>query len=292
MRRSAASRRQRRWRCRACTRCSRSMISRRSCASAACCAIPIPARRSTRPGRSRSPTAKSRYVGEPVALVIADDRYIAEDAAALVEVDYDVLPTVGDCRTAVGPGAPLVRRELGSNIVTSYQCRFGDADAAFRQAAHVFREELWQHRGSGHPIETRGLLADYRGADESITVWASTQKAHDLFQSSHRGARGRRDAAAGGLARYRRRLRSQALRLFRGCRRGGGSRAAAALDQMDRGPARAFHQCRAGARPALVAGDRRRRARRACSACAGAFCTTRAPMRCRTPTFPTIPRPR
>ena len=93
-----------------------------------------------------------------MALVIADDRYIAEDAAALVEVDYDVLPTVGDCRTAVEPGAPMVRRELGSNVVTSYRVSFGDTGAAFRQAAHVLiGEQLWQHRGSGHPIETRGI---------------------------------------------------------------------------------------------------------------------------------------
>jgi carbon-monoxide dehydrogenase large subunit len=123
------------------------------------------------------------YVGEPVALVVADDRYIAEDATALVAVDYDVLPTVGDCRKAVEAGAPLVRRELASNIVTSYRVSFGDIGAAFRQAAHVFREQLWQHRGSGHPIETRGIVADYRRADDAITVWASTQKAHDLFQS-------------------------------------------------------------------------------------------------------------
>src|SRR5262249_6217943 len=99
------------------------------------------------------------------------------------DVDYDPLPIVGDVRKAVGPGAPMVRRELGSNVVNSYRVSFGDTDAAFRQAAHVFREELWQHRGSGHPIEARGLVADYRGADDFITVWASTQKAHDLFQS-------------------------------------------------------------------------------------------------------------
>src|SRR5262249_11986781 len=123
------------------------------------------------------------YVGEPVALVVADSRYLAEDAAALVEVDYDPLPPVGDVRKAAEPAAPTVRREIGSNVVTSYRVSYGDTDAAFRQAAHVFREELWQHRGSGHPIEARGIVADYRGADDFITVWASTQKAHDLFQN-------------------------------------------------------------------------------------------------------------
>ena len=123
------------------------------------------------------------YVGEAVAIVVADDRYVAEDAAALVAVDYDVLPAVSDCRKAVAPGAPAVRRELNSNAVATYKVAYGDADAAFAKAAHVFREELWQHRGAAHPIEGRGLVAGIRAADDTMTVWASTQKAHDLFQS-------------------------------------------------------------------------------------------------------------
>jgi carbon-monoxide dehydrogenase large subunit len=123
------------------------------------------------------------YVGECVAIVVADDRYIAEDAAALVEVDYDVLPAVSDCRNAVKPGAPAVRRELNSNIVATYKVDFGDSQAAFAKAAHVFHADLWQHRGAGHPIEGRGILAEYRRADDGITAWASTQKAHDLFQT-------------------------------------------------------------------------------------------------------------
>ena len=122
------------------------------------------------------------YVGETVAIVIAESRYLAEDAAALVAIDYDLLPTVSDCRKAVEPGAPAVRRELNSNIVATYKVNFGDAAAAFEKAAHVFHENLWQHRGAGHPIEGRGILAEIH-ADDSITVWASTQKSHDLFQS-------------------------------------------------------------------------------------------------------------
>ena len=124
------------------------------------------------------------YVGETVAIVIADDRYIAEDAAALVEVDYDVLPAVADCRKAVEPGAPRGparaqlqrRRHLQGQLSATPQ-------AAFGKAAHVFHEDLWQHRGAGHPIEGRGILAEYRAPTTSITVWASTQKSHDLFQS-------------------------------------------------------------------------------------------------------------
>src|SRR3954471_3562768 len=123
------------------------------------------------------------YVGECVAIVVADSRYIAEDAASLVDVDYDLLPEVSDCRKAAQPGATAVRRELKSNVVATYKVNFGDSQAAFGKAAHVFHENLWQHRGAGHPIEGRGILSEYRRADDSINVWASTQKAHDLFQS-------------------------------------------------------------------------------------------------------------
>src|SRR6185295_12565015 len=119
------------------------------------------------------------YVGEPVAIVIADSRYIAEDAAALVDVDYDLLPAVSDCRKAIAPGAPAVRRELNSNTVATYKVNFGDPDGAFAKAAHVFHTDLWQHRGAGHPIEGRGILAEFHRGTEGMTVSASTQKAHD-----------------------------------------------------------------------------------------------------------------
>ncbi len=121
------------------------------------------------------------YVGEPVAMVLADNRYIAEDAAALVAVDYDVLQPVADVRlAAVGPP---IRRELRSNVITTYKVGFGDTDVAFANAAHIFRQELWQHRGGAHSIETRGVIAEVRPSDGGMTVHASTQKAHDLHQT-------------------------------------------------------------------------------------------------------------
>jgi hypothetical protein len=188
------------------------------------------------------------YVGETVAIVIAESRYLAEDASALVAVDYDLLPTVSDCRKAVKPGAPAVRRELNSNIVATYKISFGDAAAAFEKAAHVFHENLWQHRGAGHPIEGRGILAEIH-ADESITVWASTQKSHDLFQSL---------TALLDLEEARLRVKAPELAALwlaasiQGHRGRGRRPEDAALDQMDRGPARALHQRGAGARPVLV----------------------------------------
>jgi len=121
------------------------------------------------------------YVGEPVALVVARDRYVAEDAAALVVVDYELQPFVADVRKA--KDAPPIRRELKTNVITTYKVGFGDADAAFAKATHVFRQQLWQHRGAAHSIEARGVLAEYRATDGGITVHASTQKAHDLAQT-------------------------------------------------------------------------------------------------------------
>jgi carbon-monoxide dehydrogenase large subunit len=119
---------------------------------------------------------ETSFVGEPVAIVVATDRYVAEDAAALVAVDYDVLPAATDCR--IDESTPAVRRELKTNAVISYTVGFGDAEAAFAKAAHVVHEDLWIHRGAGHSMECRGILAEV--SDREINVWASTQKAHDL----------------------------------------------------------------------------------------------------------------
>ena len=71
------------------------------------------------------------HVGEPVAIVIADDRYIAEDAAALVEVDYDPLPAVSDCRAALADGAPLAHKDAPGNLLAEFKLEYGDVDAAF-----------------------------------------------------------------------------------------------------------------------------------------------------------------
>jgi carbon-monoxide dehydrogenase large subunit len=115
------------------------------------------------------------FVGEPIAIVVAEDRYVAEDAAALIAVDYDVLPAATDPRIE---RAPPVRRELGDNRVIAYKVGYGDVDAAFAKAAHVVRDELWIHRGAAHSMEGRAILAQI--SDRETVVWASTQKAHDL----------------------------------------------------------------------------------------------------------------
>lgn len=119
-----------------------------------------------------------KHVGEPVAIVVADSRYIAEDAAALVTADYEPLPTVGDCRAALAADAPRAHRHAPHNIVAEFDMGYGDADAAFAKAAHVFRESLWQHRGGGHSIECRGNVARYDPIEDRLTLWSSTQAPH------------------------------------------------------------------------------------------------------------------
>src|SRR5579862_5180123 len=130
----------------------------------------------------RTQTALARdevhYVGQPIAVVIADSRYIAEDAAAAVIVDYDVLAAVGDCRAAIADGAPRAHSDLASNVIARFLLAYGDVDAAFAAAAHVFEETIWQHRGGGMALETRAVLASRDAASDLLTVWSGTQTPH------------------------------------------------------------------------------------------------------------------
>jgi aerobic carbon-monoxide dehydrogenase large subunit len=102
------------------------------------------------------------YVGEPVAIVVADSRHVAEDAAALVEIDYEPLPAVPDCAAAMTPGSPLAHAGSSSNIAARVPITVGNADAAFAGAAHVVRERLFIHRGGPFFMECRGLLYGLR----------------------------------------------------------------------------------------------------------------------------------
>lgn len=119
-----------------------------------------------------------RYVGQAIAVVIAEDRYVAEDAAAMVFVDYDVLPAVNDVRDAAQEGGPLVHPDLGTNIVVELPMAFGDIEDAFAKASHVFHERMWQHRGGGNAMEPRCVLAKYDEGEDLLTVWSATQTPH------------------------------------------------------------------------------------------------------------------
>src|SRR6266550_5523376 len=81
---------------------------------------------------------KARYVGEPVAVVVADTRYIAEDACELIDVEYEVLAAVADLKSAMAPDAPVIYDKVGSNIVNRRSFRYGDPDKAFSEADRVF----------------------------------------------------------------------------------------------------------------------------------------------------------
>jgi aerobic carbon-monoxide dehydrogenase large subunit len=118
------------------------------------------------------------YAGQTIALVVADNRYVAEDAAGLVAVDYEVLPAISDCRDALTPGAPPVHSDLDTNLASSIPMAYGDVETAFAKAAHVIEEDFWVHRGGGMSLETRAVLASYEPASDQLTVWSSTQTPH------------------------------------------------------------------------------------------------------------------
>lgn len=118
-----------------------------------------------------------RYVGEPVAVVVADDPYLAEDGADLVAVDYAELAPVRDARAACSPGAPqLFCRQ--PNKVATLTASFGDVAAAFRTAAHVVEVDAVIGRQTAVPIEPRSLLAQWDEARQSLDVWGATKVPH------------------------------------------------------------------------------------------------------------------
>jgi carbon-monoxide dehydrogenase large subunit len=144
--------------------------------------LPSPSYRQTR-DRPALADGEVVYVGEPVAIVIADSRYLAEDASALVDVDYEPLGAVSDCRDALKPDAPPVHSGANHNLLAEFDMGFGDVDAAFAKAAHVFKQSTWIHRGCAHSIETRGGIATYDAGDDLITYRASTQMPHSALRT-------------------------------------------------------------------------------------------------------------
>src|SRR5262245_9578632 len=118
------------------------------------------------------------YVGEPIALVVAESRRIAEDAAALVVLEFEPLPAVADPRAGLERGAPKARLDCPDNLVAHWVVQYCDVEAAFACAAHRLCEHFRLHKGGGHSIETRAVLAHYDAGDDMLTVWDSTQMPH------------------------------------------------------------------------------------------------------------------
>jgi aerobic carbon-monoxide dehydrogenase large subunit len=119
-----------------------------------------------------------RYSGEPVAVIIAESRYLAEDAAQLFEVEYEPLPAVLDGAASVAADAPLLHPQVDSNVAGEVQIELGPVDECFATAdlvvEHVFRVQ----RHAAVPLETRGLLAEYDRERDAVTVWGAAKIPH------------------------------------------------------------------------------------------------------------------
>jgi len=117
---------------------------------------------------------KVRFVGEPVAVVVAKSRYLAEDAAELIRVEYEPLPAVTDPERAAQPGAPLLHEEIGSNIANHRLLQYGDVERAFREADRIVRTgRLVFPKYSSTPMEGYGVIASFDAASALLTVWSN-----------------------------------------------------------------------------------------------------------------------
>ncbi|HVW55431.1 MAG TPA: xanthine dehydrogenase family protein molybdopterin-binding subunit [Rhizobiaceae bacterium] len=119
-----------------------------------------------------------RFVGEPVAVVLAEDAYKAEDAAETVLVDYDPLPVVGTMAQGRDNSLPPLFDGWTGNVIIERQMKGGDLDVARAAAAHTIRRTYRTQRQAGVPMEGRGVVARYDPADRTLTVWSSTQMPH------------------------------------------------------------------------------------------------------------------
>jgi aerobic carbon-monoxide dehydrogenase large subunit len=122
-----------------------------------------------------------RFAGEPVALVIAESRYIAEDACELIDLDVEPSDAVIGAAAAIADGAPIVHPSLGTNVAGAIPAADDpELDAIFASAAHVVTETFEQHRYTCVPMETRGIVSHWEPARQELTVWDSTQGPHGV----------------------------------------------------------------------------------------------------------------
>jgi carbon-monoxide dehydrogenase large subunit len=134
--------------------------------------------------RSALAEGKVRFYGDPVAVVIASDRYAARDARDLVEVDYEPLPAAVDVEKAMQPGTPVLYEDFGTNVALANHPDSAEIDKVFAQTQAeggiVFKTRLVNQRLAPMPMETRGVVAQYNKADKKLTVWSSSQIPHLL----------------------------------------------------------------------------------------------------------------
>jgi aerobic carbon-monoxide dehydrogenase large subunit len=120
------------------------------------------------------------YVGEGVVAVVAENRYTARDAIDLVQVDYDPLPAVTDAEKALTPQSPVIHSEWPDNTAFRWEQTEGDLDKAFKEADKVVKQKLVHQRLAPIAMEARGVLASHHAAENTLTVWSSTQIPHLL----------------------------------------------------------------------------------------------------------------
>jgi carbon-monoxide dehydrogenase large subunit len=128
--------------------------------------------------RKALPFEAVHFVGEPLAVVVAVSRYVAEDAVDLIEVEYDVRPAVSSTAAALAPDAPLVHVGATSNVAVHVVQTAGKPDQALAEAPHRISETFTLYRGGGHSMEPRGTAARYDAASGQLTVWDTTQSPH------------------------------------------------------------------------------------------------------------------
>jgi carbon-monoxide dehydrogenase large subunit len=124
------------------------------------------------------PHEKVCYVGQPIAVVVAHDPYVARDAIELMTVDYEPLVPVLDPDAAARDEAPVIHEAMGTNVAMRLRQRAGDLDDALAQADHVVRQRYVVQRIVPAPLETRGVLAQYQPQEDLLTVWNATQAPH------------------------------------------------------------------------------------------------------------------
>src|SRR5258708_17575122 len=117
-----------------------------------------------------------RYVGEAVAFVVADSRYIAEDALELIDVEYEPLPVVHSLEIASTPGGPLVHEDVQGNAAAHLVQVLGNPDESIASAPHVVRETLRMERRAAMPMECRGIVARWDPYEGMLTCWISTHR--------------------------------------------------------------------------------------------------------------------
>jgi carbon-monoxide dehydrogenase large subunit len=118
------------------------------------------------------------YVGQPIAVVVAHDPYVARDAVALLTVNYEPLVPVLDADAATRDDAPVIHEAMGTNVAMRLRQHAGDLDGAFAQADRVVRQRYVVQRIVPAPLETRGVLAQYEPRTDLLTVWNATQAPH------------------------------------------------------------------------------------------------------------------